>query len=169
MVLLRTTVPFLRLTSAMGVLVLALLAVTVSFAADEQQIALMLKAQSDFDRVQLAVSPPLRDTAACIQTQAALMTVAQPEDLPLVHFRKGYCTLAGATLTHEAADFRTAAAEFDKAIETWPGRVAVAPKKKLAVEPVSSALRVLAQVARMNATPDDATTERADREIALAI
>jgi tetratricopeptide (TPR) repeat protein len=153
----------------MGVLVFALLAATVSFAADEQQLALMLKAQSDFDRVQFAVAPPLRDTATCIQTQAALMTVALPEDLPLVHFRKGYCTLAGATLTHETADFRTAAAEFDKAIETWPGRIAVAPKKKLPVEPVSSALRVLAQVARLNAGTDDVTVERADREIAAAI
>ena len=96
MVLLRTTVPFLRLRSAMGVLVLALLAATVSFAADEQQIALMLKAQSDFDRVQLAVSPPLRDTAACIQTQAALMTVASRKTCP-------WCISA-------------------RAIAPWPGR-----------------------------------------------
>src|SRR5215471_12645745 len=98
MVTFHTTARFLRFRTAMNVAMFLLLAATALFAADEQQIALMLKAQSDFDRVQLAVAPPLRDTAACIQTQAALMTVAQPEDLPLVHFRKGYCTLAGATL-----------------------------------------------------------------------
>ena len=92
----------------------------------------MLKAQSDFDRVQLAPTPSLRDTSACVQTQAALLTVALPEDLPLVHFRKGYCTLAGAALRHDKADFHAAAAEFDKAIETWPGRAAVMTKKAAA-------------------------------------
>jgi tetratricopeptide (TPR) repeat protein len=152
----------------MNVLGFMLLAATTVFATDEQQLALMLKAQADFDRVQASTSPSQRDTATCVQTQAALLTVAAPEDLPLLHYRKGYCTLAGATLTHDTAAFRTAAAEFDKAIETWPGRMAMAPKRKLPVEPVSSGLRVLAQVARLNAAPDDATLERADKEIANA-
>jgi tetratricopeptide (TPR) repeat protein len=152
----------------MKVPIFTLVAATMLFAADEQQLALMLKAQSDFDRVLLAAVPPLRDTATCIQTQAAMLTVALPEDLPVVHFRKGYCTLAGATISHDRADFRAAAAEFDKAIESWPGRVAVAVKKKLPAEGVSSAVRVLAQVARLDAATDDATLERADKELASA-
>jgi tetratricopeptide (TPR) repeat protein len=153
----------------MSVSLLTLLAATALFAADEQQVALMLKAQSDFDRVQLAAVPPLRDTAACIQTQAAMLPVALPEDLPLVHFRKGYCTLAEATITHDQADFRAAATEFEKAIETWPGRVAAMVKKKLPAEPVSSGLRVLAQVARLDAGGmDDTALERAGRELAAA-
>src|SRR5215469_15355730 len=130
MVTFHTTARFLRFRTAMNVAMFLLLAATALFAADEQQIALMLKAQSDFDRVQLAATPPLRDAATCIQTQAALLTVALPEDVPMVHFRKGYCTLANATITRDPADFKNAAAEFDKAIETWPAREAVMIRKK---------------------------------------
>jgi tetratricopeptide (TPR) repeat protein len=153
----------------MKVSILTLFAAIALFGADEQQLALMLKAQSDFDRVQLAPAPSLRDTSACVQTQAALLTVALPEDLPLVHFRKGYCTLAGAALRHDKADFHAAAAEFDKAIETWPGRAAVMTKKKLPPETVSSGLRVLAQLARLDeGNTDDTTLDRVEKELATA-
>jgi tetratricopeptide (TPR) repeat protein len=152
----------------MKVLIFTLFGAAALFAADEQQLALTIKAQTDFDRVQLAATPPLRDTAACIQTQAALVPVALPEDLPLVHFRKGYCTLAGATLTHEKKDFLSAAAEFDKTIEVWPARIAAMMRKKQQVEDVSSAVRVLAQVARLTVGTDQASLDQAAKELANA-
>src|ERR1051325_3716590 len=92
------------------------------FAADEQHLALALKAQTDFERVTLSPSPQLPDTNTCIQTEAAMLTIATPEELPLIHFRKGYCTRAAAAMTREAAAFERAAAEFDKATETWAAR-----------------------------------------------
>src|SRR5438132_13463948 len=92
------------------------------FAADEQQLALALKAQSDFDRVQLPATPQLRDAQACVQSQAGLLAVTAPEDLALVHYRKGFCTLAAATNTNDKSAYLAAAAEFDKAVDSWPLR-----------------------------------------------
>jgi tetratricopeptide (TPR) repeat protein len=103
------------MVKVMKVLVLTLLAAAAALASDQQQLALLLRAQTDFDRVMLPAVPQLRDTAACIQSEAALAPVAPPEEQAQVHFRKGYCTLAGAAITGEAAGFRAAAAEFDQA------------------------------------------------------
>jgi tetratricopeptide (TPR) repeat protein len=147
---------------------LALLAVTSLYAADERQLALGLAAQSGFDRVALAAVPQLRDTASCVQAQAAVLPVASPEELPLVHFRKGYCSLAGAAITHNAADFSAAAAEFDRAVDAWPERMNAAAKNQ-APEPVSSALRVLAVVARLEANTGKAALEAAQKDLALAL
>src|SRR3954454_14789180 len=89
-------------------------------AADEQHLALATQAQLKYDRLELAATvPDLRDTSACTQAQAALLPVALPEELAATHYRKGFCTLAGASITRNAAEFADAAAEFDKAIETW--------------------------------------------------
>jgi tetratricopeptide (TPR) repeat protein len=129
---------------------------------------LTLKAQSDFDRVERAVTPELRDTIACAQTQASLMAVASPEELPLVHYRKGLCTLAGATVTHNSAEFADAAAEFDKAIETWPGRAQMRGKK-LPPEPLPSGLRALATITRLQMGMDNAGLERAWKELSAAV
>src|SRR5689334_15720301 len=74
--------------------VLLLGAVTALRATDEQQLALALRAQSDFDRVQRAAGPELPDATRCEQSQAAWLPVAPPADLAPAHFRKGYCTLA---------------------------------------------------------------------------
>src|SRR5687767_5636300 len=89
-------------------------------AADEQRLALESKAQADFERVQKALTPQLRDATTCIQSQAALLPVALRETLSTVHYQKGYCTLASASITHQANEFANAAAEFEKAIESWP-------------------------------------------------
>lgn len=138
----------------MNVLILTLLAASALFAADDQQLALTLKAETDFDRVSLAPAPSLRDSGACIQSEAALLPVTTPEDLPLVHFRKGYCTLGEAAITGEAGTFRDAAAEFHQSIETWPGRAAVLAKRKMPPEPVSSGVRILEQVALLKTGND---------------
>ena len=61
------------------------------------------KGQADFERSRW---PPRRrwaSAAACAQTQAALLAVAAPEDAPVLEFRKGYCELAAAAVTGEAA------------------------------------------------------------------
>ncbi|MBZ5581349.1 MAG: hypothetical protein LAQ30_03940 [Acidobacteriia bacterium] len=148
--------------------ILAVLAIFTLRAADEQELALALKAQTDFDHVELAAVPVLRDTAACVQSQAALLPLAAREEVPLVHYRKGYCSLVGATLTHNPGEFTAAAAEFDKAIETWPDRAPAAGKDKPA-EPVSSGLRVLAWIARLEAGAGKADLDRARNEMAAAI
>jgi tetratricopeptide (TPR) repeat protein len=97
-----------------------------------------------------------------------LLSVARQSELSLVHYRKGFCTLAGATVTNNAAEFRDAAGEFDKAIESWPDRALGNPKNS-PPEPVSSGLRVLSAVARLKAGADAATADRERQEIDAAI
>src|SRR4051812_7571032 len=111
-------------------------------AADPQQLAVAIKAQTDYDRVELAPTPQLADTGNCIQSQVAALSVSVPEEMALLHFRKGYCELAGALITGNNRDFQIAAADFDRAIDEWPARIRKASKKQ-APEPLSSGLRVL--------------------------
>src|SRR5690242_17735038 len=152
----------------MGVRILAFFAASALFAADEQQLALALKAQSDFDRVSLTASPAVRDAEICVQSQAALLPVAAPEELPSVHYRKGYCTLAEAGVTGDSAAFRQAAAEFDAAVAAWPGRFS--KKSKLPPETVPAALGALGAIARLNGAPGDAATvDAATNEISSAL
>src|SRR5580693_7269903 len=106
-----------------------LLGLSALFAEDDAQLALALRAQNEFDRVELPATPTLRDAAACVQSEAGLLSVTAPEELALVHFRKGYCTLAGATLTHDKSGYAAAAGEFEKAIASWPLRLGKAGKK----------------------------------------
>ncbi len=139
------------------------------FAADDQRLGLALKAQSEFTRVELAsAAPDLRDTLACVQTQASLLPLASPDDLALVQYHKGFCTLAGATITHNATEFKDAAAEFDKAIEEWPTRPRHGEKNK-PPEPIPSGLYVLASVARLNAGWDDSSLDQAEPQIAAFV
>jgi tetratricopeptide (TPR) repeat protein len=145
-----------------------LLGAATLFAADEQRLALALKAQSDFDRVEHAVAPALRDTVTCSQTQASLLPVATPEELALVHYRKGLCILAGATITHNSVEFTDAASEFDKAIEAWPARAQMRGKK-FPLEPLPSGLRVLAWIARLEVGPDNPGLEKAFKELSVAV
>src|SRR5437660_12665330 len=67
--------------------ILALASATVLYAADEQKLALTATAQAAFEHVPPSVTPDLRDTAACVQAQAALLPIATPDELPAVHFR----------------------------------------------------------------------------------
>jgi tetratricopeptide (TPR) repeat protein len=120
-------------------------------AGDDVQLALSMRAQTDFDRVALAAAPPIRDAAACVQSQASLVPIATPEELPVVHFRKGYCTLATAGITRDPAVWSDAAAEFDRALEAWPARAAALARKHQPAEPVSSGVRVFAEIARLHA------------------
>ena len=146
-----------------------LLAVTMLRAADDPQLSVALHAQSDFDRVELAPLAPVQDASRCVQSEAAALAVAAPSDLPRIHFQKGYCALAEAVAGGGKSDFLAAAAEFDKAIEAWPALAASSAKNGTAPEPVSSGLRVLAQVARLRAGLDAAGREQAARELSLAI
>ena len=75
---------------------LALLAASILVAADDRQLAIALKGQSDFDRVELVARPRIADAEACVQSQAAALAVSLPDERSLLHFRKGYCAFAGA-------------------------------------------------------------------------
>jgi hypothetical protein len=150
-------------------LALTLLATTVLCAADEQQLALILKAQKDFDRVDLNAAPQLPDTSACVLSQAALLPVASKTDLPLVYFRKSWCSLAGATITGNAALYSDAVSGFQKGIDAWPGRVAMQPKKT-APEPLPPPMPVMAAISRLLASPGDAAvTKAAQQQLTAAL
>ena len=100
------------------------------FAKDEQRLALLRQAQDSFDRVEKAASAQLSDASACVQSQAAVMPVALPAELELLHFHKGYCQLARAAITRNAADFMDAAAELDQGNAktlAWLARLQVNP------------------------------------------
>ena len=46
------------------------------FAADKDHLAMLRDAQAAFDRVEHAAAPVLADASACVQTQAAMVSVA---------------------------------------------------------------------------------------------
>ncbi|HZP61034.1 MAG TPA: hypothetical protein VFB27_11985, partial [Opitutaceae bacterium] len=117
-------------------------------AADEQLLAVAARAQTDFDRVQVAAGPELPDATRCQQSQAALLSVAPVTDLAQTHFRKGYCTLAAALITRHSDDFLQAAGEFEEALKAWPEHIARTPKNH-PLEPLSSAVVLLAPIARL--------------------
>ncbi|MBZ5617624.1 MAG: hypothetical protein LAQ69_02645 [Acidobacteriia bacterium] len=148
--------------------ILAFAGASALLAADDARLALSLKAQSEFDRVALAATPDLRSTIACIQTQASLLAVALPEELPLVHYHKGFCTLASAIVTRNAGEFTEAAAEFDKAIAGWAARAQILGKNR-PPEQLPSGLRVLASIARLEAGLDDPGMDRAQAQIASSV
>lgn len=85
------------------------------FAADERHLALLRDAQAAFDRVDSNTSPQLADASACVQTQAAMLSVALPAEESELHYRKGYCELAVAAVTRDPAVFTDAALELDRA------------------------------------------------------
>src|SRR5579872_989622 len=139
-------------------------------AADEQLLALSMRAESDFDRVQAAVGPQLPEATRCEQSEAALLPVAPPPDLAQTHFRKGYCTLAVALITRHSDDFLQAASEFEEAVKAWPEHTSRTPKNR-PVEPLSSDVRLLAPIARLEAAahPDAASLVRERHEISAAL
>lgn len=139
----------------MNVRVLTLLIGSALFAADEQRLALSLRAQTDFDRVSLAPAPQLHDTNVCIQSQAAMIPVALPEEAALYQFRKGYCTLAAATITQEANGYLQSAWAFDQATAAWTVRNTALAKRRPA-EPLPSVFPILAAVSRLKAGQGDA-------------
>src|SRR5581483_5270947 len=91
-----------------------LFAASALFAADERHLAMMRAAQAAFDKVANAASPDLADTQECVQAQAGMLAVAMPAEERDLHYQKGYCELAVASITHAPAAFEDAAIEFDR-------------------------------------------------------
>jgi tetratricopeptide (TPR) repeat protein len=147
---------------------LALLATCLLSASDDRRLAIALKAQSDFDRVELVARPRIADAEACVQSQAAALAVSLPEERSLLHFRKGYCAFAGAVATQDTSQFQAAVAELDKAADAWPARVSKSAKHAVP-EPVSPALRVFAGIVRLHAASEVAAMDSARQEIAAAM
>jgi len=137
----------------------------ITFAADEHQ-SLVLRAQSDFDRVYLSGKPLLTDAQSCAQSQAALLPVAAPEELSLIHFRSGYCTLVSSLITRERGSFADAERAFRQAAATWPTLI---KGKNQVAQPVSSGVRVLAAMAVLEGAPDAAALPELDRQLASAL
>lgn len=152
----------------MKVCALALLATSILLASDHRQLALALKAQSDFERVESVSRPRIPDAGICMQSQAAALAVSLPEERSLLYYRKGYCAFAGAADTQDPRQFLAAVESFDKAVEAWPARPRKSAKRA-SPEPVSAALRVFAGMARLHASTDVAVTAGAGREIAAAL
>ena len=151
----------------MKVCVLALAATCLLLASDPCQAATALKAQSDFERVDLVPRPRIADAAECMQSQAAALAMSPPEERALLYYRKGYCAFAGATATWDPRQFLAAVTEFDKAIEAWPERTRKSAKHA-APEPVPAALRVFAAIVRLHAA-SGAVADGARQEIAAAL
>lgn len=108
----------------------------------------------------LPAVPRVEDAIACVQSQAAALAVARPEELSLLNFRKGFCTLLDSVLTHRASDAPSSVAAFRKAIETWSGR---------SLEPVSSGLRVLPAIAQLKAGAEPAKLPELEQELTAAL
>jgi tetratricopeptide (TPR) repeat protein len=140
-------------------LLLLFLASFAASAADENLLTLNIRAQTDFDRVEISAIPTLPDTLACVQSQAMMLPVTRPMELSLIYYRKGYCELINGSLTANRVEYREAMHDFEKAIESWPDRV----KKGVAVPPVSSGLRVLLGAAHLLA--DGNTDPRVTHEL----
>ncbi|HUB83585.1 MAG TPA: tetratricopeptide repeat protein [Bryobacteraceae bacterium] len=95
------------------------------FAADKEHLDMLARAQAAFDRVVSIPSPPLPDASTCVQAQAAMLSVALPAEESELHYRKGFCGLAMAALTHSQSAYADAAAELDRggaAMLAWLAR-----------------------------------------------
>src|SRR6266567_2064952 len=110
-------------TRAMRPILLLLLTSVCGFAADENLLALALRAQTDFDRVEISALPSLPDTLACVQSQAMVLPVTRPAEMSLIYYRKGYCEVINGTLTGNHPEYKEAVHDLEKAIEAWPDRV----------------------------------------------
>jgi tetratricopeptide (TPR) repeat protein len=152
----------------MKVCALALAATSILLASGQRLTPTVLRAQSDFESVQMAPRPRIQVAQACIQSQAAALALSPPAEQSLLYYREGYCAFAGAAATGDHRQFLDAAAAFDRAIETWP---APAPKstRHAAPEPVPAALRAFAAIARLHAATGAAMPVAARREIAAAL
>lgn len=127
-------------------LLLPVLALASSWGADDRFLALTLRAQTDFGRVEASPFPDLQATARCAQSQAEVLPVSTPAEVPLVLLRKGYCALLHATVTGSRADYGAAARDFARAMAAWETRVP---------EPLPSGLQVLSAVARIRSGAED--------------
>jgi tetratricopeptide (TPR) repeat protein len=126
---------------------------------EAQRADLSARAQADYESVALAVSPGLVQASACLQSEAALVAIASPGQLPRIHYRKGYCALVAAALGNQTVPgngpqlWDQAASEFHLAMGTWPA--AHPAKRNQAVPPVPEILPVVEALARIHATEAD--------------
>ena len=128
-------------------------------AALAQNQPFALKAKADFDKVDTAPIPELRETQACVQSHAALLAIARPEERYLVHYRKGYCELFGALASDDSSSYQAAARDFIQA---------VAASRTKATFPAG--LRILPEIARLERgrTADSYPDLERELEAALA-
>jgi tetratricopeptide (TPR) repeat protein len=84
------------------------------FGADEHHLAMLRDAQVAFDKVELSAFPQLPDASACVQSQAAMLSVALPPEESDLHYRKGFCELVVGAVTHAPDAYRDAASELER-------------------------------------------------------
>ena len=158
-----------RRDGAAGFFVLSIgLAPVLWAGGGDEWSELAARAQADYERVALAASPRLAEASACQQSQAALVSIAPREELPGIHYRKGYCALVAAALENGSDRWREAADEFARAIEAWPAAHPV--KRNQPVPPAPAVLPVAEAIARIHATSGagDGTGDRAAAQSTLA-
>ena len=90
----------------LGVLLLLGIAPAL-FGADEQELALAIRAQSDFERVELPRVPQLQDTARCTQSQAAVLSVAPRAEMAILGSPGVIQARCLAGLSHRRQESRT--------------------------------------------------------------
>ena len=117
-------------------------------ASGERESGLVVRAQSDFDRVEMSGRPQIQNTSRCVQSQAAAISVAGRAELAALYFRKGYCELIEATLNGRTADFQEAAGALAKGMEAWPDSL-TRIGKGAARQPAPSDLAVLAGISAL--------------------
>lgn len=100
-----------------------------------------VKAELDFDKVDAAPVPKLADLMGCVQSNAAAVASARPDERYLYQYRKGYCELFAATINGASDGFRAAVTDFTEAIAVWP-------VKKYPLGPPAG-LRALVAIARL--------------------
>ena len=84
------------------------------YAADDRHLAMLRDAQAAFERVERSSGPVLADAQSCVQSQAAMLSVALPAEESDLHYRKGFCELTVAAVTRNASTFTDAAAELER-------------------------------------------------------
>jgi tetratricopeptide (TPR) repeat protein len=136
-------------------------------ASGDRESELVVRAQSDFDRVELSGSPQIQDTSGCVQSQAAAIAVAPRAELASLYFQKGYCELIGATLNHRAGDFQQAAGSFEKSIEAWPDSLG-RNGKNAPPQPAPSGLRILAAISPLLGGESEGASANAAKQISAA-
>ena len=140
-----------------GIFTHALLLLAPGLASTE--LALVSRAVSDYERVNLAPRPELKDAIACVQSQAALLPITKPEQQYLVHFRKGLCELVAGRLRNSAKEYGDAVGDLQQTISKWP---AVSPTGS---ETVTAAVRVALTVARLHAAGEEPDFESLGRDL----
>src|SRR5688572_24167170 len=113
---------------------------TFALACVAQNLPIDQKAQGDFDKVDAAPRPALRDAMACAQSQAAWISILKPQQRYIGHYRRAYCQLFGALLSGDSSAFQAAERDFSDAITNWPAKGGSA---------IPAGLRVLALIARL--------------------